>query len=420
MMNITKGQKTIIATLSFGTFLEYFDLMLYVHTSVLLNDMFFPKTSSSSHFFSSIAFCSIFIFRPIGAFILGYIGDNRGRKTVIVLSTSLTAVSCIIIAILPTYNQIGITATIILTLCRFIQSIASVGESVGSEIYLAETIAPPMQYPAVALVTVFSSLGGIVALSIAYLIMSFNFNWRIAFWIGACVAIVGSMVRSNFKETSDFLNKKTHTNSVILENRNNRNKVTAIAFFFIQCAYPACFYFVYMYCADILKYSFGYGTKEVIFQNLIVSVIQIIGFIFFAIMSYKIYPLKIVKVRFYIFCIFIFILPYLLSNLQSGANVLLTQSLIVLFWLGDSPASSIFFKYFSTLKRFTYVSIIFSFSRALMYVGSSFTLVYLIDNFGYWILTIIMIPLAIAFAGSVYYFDKLEKQKNVMNNSLPA
>ena len=46
--NLTKEQKEVVGLLSIGTFLEYFDLMLYVHMAVLLNELFFPKTSSST------------------------------------------------------------------------------------------------------------------------------------------------------------------------------------------------------------------------------------------------------------------------------------------------------------------------------------------------------------------------------------
>lgn len=410
-MSITKEQRTIIATLSFGTFLEYFDLMLYVHTSIILNDLFFPKTSTlNPYFLSSIAFCSVFIFRPIGAIVLGYIGDTVGRKTTIFISTIMTAISCIIIANLPTYDQIGITATVILTLCRLIQGISSVGESVGAEIYLTETMSPPEQYPGVALVTIFAALGGIVALCIACFIVSFNFNWRIAFWIGAGIAIAGSIVRSNFKETADFIDKKTHQyeNDTL---SNNGNKAAALAFFLIQCAYPACFYLVYIHCGDVLKQSFGYTNNEVIYQNLVVSVIQILGFIFLATISYKIHPLKIVKARLIIFLLFIFIVPYLLSHANSPVIILLVQSLVVLFWLGDSPATPIFLKHFSTLKRFTYASLVFAFSRALMYVGSSLSLVYVIENCGYWILSLLMAMISIGFWIGFRYFERLEKSQ---------
>ncbi len=68
---LTKEQKEAIGLLSIGTFLEYFDLMLYVHMAVLLNELFFPKYDPHvMQLLSALAFCSTYLLRPIGALIL--------------------------------------------------------------------------------------------------------------------------------------------------------------------------------------------------------------------------------------------------------------------------------------------------------------------------------------------------------------
>ncbi|WP_338390883.1 MFS transporter [Rickettsia asembonensis] len=58
--------------------------------------------------------CATFIFRPLGALVFGYLGDTYGRKTTVVITTMMMATSCIVMALLPTYNEIGITASIII------------------------------------------------------------------------------------------------------------------------------------------------------------------------------------------------------------------------------------------------------------------------------------------------------------------
>ncbi|MCX7353118.1 MAG: MFS transporter, partial [Proteobacteria bacterium] len=73
--SLTKGQKESIGLLQIGTFLEYFDLMLYVHMAVFLNELFFPKTDPhTAALLSAFAFCSTFVLRPFGALIFGYLG----------------------------------------------------------------------------------------------------------------------------------------------------------------------------------------------------------------------------------------------------------------------------------------------------------------------------------------------------------
>ncbi len=134
--SLTKEQKQAVGLLSVGTFLEYFDLMLYVHMAVFLNELFFPKADPhTTAIYSATASCSTFVFRPIGAVIFGWLGDNMGRKTTVVITTFIMALSCLTMANLPTYAQIGITASWLVTICRIMQGISSVGEAVGAKLY---------------------------------------------------------------------------------------------------------------------------------------------------------------------------------------------------------------------------------------------------------------------------------------------
>jgi MHS family proline/betaine transporter-like MFS transporter len=80
--------------------------------AVLLNELFFPKTDShTSSLLMAFAFCSTYFLRPIGALIFGYIGDHIGRKVTVVITTTMMSFSCLIMANLPTYAQIGVTAS---------------------------------------------------------------------------------------------------------------------------------------------------------------------------------------------------------------------------------------------------------------------------------------------------------------------
>ena len=258
---LTRQQKEAIGLLSIGTFLEYFDLMLYVHMAVLLNELFFPKTDPfTASLLSAFAFCSIFVFRPIGAIIFGYIGDNIGRKATIVITTFLMSISCVILASLPTYAEIGIAATWLITMCRLLQGMSSMGEIVGAEIYLTEITKPPLQYPVVMIIAIASILGGTFALAVASLSTSLGFNWRIAFWIGAGIALIGAVARTTLRETIDFadakrkiklsLNKNKIDTSKLPDNQIYQEKtknLTLLSLFFIQCGWPTCFYITYIH-----------------------------------------------------------------------------------------------------------------------------------------------------------------------------
>src|SRR5471030_2927328 len=95
--SLNREQKEAIGLLQVGTFLEYFDLMLYIHMAVLLNELFFPKTDPhTTSLLAAFAFCSTYVMRPIGALIFGWMGDNLGRKSTIILTTVITSISCVL------------------------------------------------------------------------------------------------------------------------------------------------------------------------------------------------------------------------------------------------------------------------------------------------------------------------------------
>ena len=422
--SLNKEQKEAIGLLSIGTFLEYFDLMLYVHLAVLLNELFFPKTDPhTASLLSAFAFCSTFVFRPFGALIFGWIGDNISRKATVVITTTIMAFSCILMANLPAYSQIGIAASWLITICRILQGISSVGEIVGAELYLTEVTKPPIQYPVVSFIAISSVIGTAVALAVASLVTAFGLNWRIAFWMGAAIAMIGAVARTALRETPEFADakrrikkkyEKANIDQRTLEDdpifNEKADKQTALYLFFVNCAWPACFYFAYIHCGNILKNSFGYSAESVIHHNFIISIIQLLGLLLISFLSYKIYPLKILKVKLIVFSILILFCPYLLNNINVPFYLFLIQSFIVLFAVDTVPAVSIFFRHFPVFKRFTYSSLIYALSRALMYIITSFGIIYLTKYFGHYGLLIVMIPINIGCGFGLNHFENLEKK----------
>ncbi len=374
--------------------------------------------------------CSYFLFnllRPLGALIFGWIGDNIGRKPTVIITTITMAISCVVMANLPTYEQIGSVAIWVVTICRVMQGISSMGEIVGAELYLTEMLHPPIQYASVGLIGVCAILGTLAALGIASLVASHIFNWRMAFWIGAIVALIGLVARTKLRETPEFADakrrikkvlKKTNTDINILQNypllQEKVNKKTAIAFFLLQCALPLCVYFVYIYCGNILKTSFGYTLSEVIHHNFIVCLMEVLITLILCYLSLEVYPLVIMKIILIIFSIFVIFCPYLLNNINYPYQLFLIQFFIVLFGKCINPAIPICLKSFPVLKRFTCASIIFAVSRALMYVISAFGFVYLIEYFGNWGIWFIMIPTIIGFAYGLSHFENLAKPDEII------
>ena len=408
-----------------GTFLEYFDLMLYVHMAVLLNELFFPKTDPhTAALLSAFAFCSTFVLRPFGALIFGYIGDHIGRKTTVILTTMLMSTSCVIMANLPTYAEVGIAAAWVVTICRIAQGLSSMGEIMGAQIYMTEITKPPIQYPAVSLISIAASLGGFAALGIASLVTSIGFNWRIAFWVGAGIAVIGSIARTRLRETPEFIVTMSAKKEEILHDfphdQEKKSKInhdektsikTIVAFFSIYCGHPLCFYMIYMYFNKTLKVDFGYSTSEVIYHNFLLSLSHLPLSIFISFLSYKVYPLLISKVRGYSFLLSVILLPFLITHANNHYHIFSIQVLLLLCTLNDYPSVSIFVKYFPVLKRVTATSFLYASTRAIMYIITTFSLVYLTEWIGHFGLWLVSIPVAIGFIAGIGHFEKLESRK---------
>lgn len=429
---LTKEQKEAVGLLSIGTLLEYFDLMLYIHMAVLLNELFFPKYDSHvMQLLAALAFCSTYLLRPIGALIFGWIGDNMGRKITVIITTTMMAVSCLMMASLPTFAEIGITASWLITICRIVQGMTSMGEKVGAELYLTEYLQPPTRYFGVALIDFGASLGASFALCTAFLVTSYGLNWRYAFYLGAGVSLVGMIARTALRETPDFVNAKlrlknslnqfkdTEANINVDEiieanqihiDKEKINFKTIVGLFSVDCMWPVMFYFAYIHCANILKYSFKYTSEQIIQNNFIVSVVMLINTLLIVLLSKKIHPLIIQKVKLIISSITLFLVPFLLNSAKTGFDILIIQSLVLFFACNASPANSVFFKYFPVFKRFTFASVIYAISRILVYLITSFGLVYLTDYFGNYGISIITIPTIIGFAYGLNHFIKLEKE----------
>jgi MFS family permease len=439
--SLSREQKESIGLLQIGTFLEYFDLMLYVHMAVLLNEIFFPKYDPfTTSIVTAATFCSSFIFRPIGALIFGRIGDKIGRKPTIVITTAMMAVSCIVMANLPTYTQIGITAAWIMMFCRIAQSISSMGEVIGAQIYLTETIQRPARYPVTTFLEVSANLGIVFALGVAFFVTAFGFNWRLAFWMGAIIAIVGAFARIRLRETPEFLEmtrkcmrEETHklnleadaltgTNEGAVCNATWKEPVrgkTLTSYFFISCGWPLCMYIAYFYFNPTLKENFGYSPEDIIRHNLFLTLISSIYCVFLSYLSYILHPLKINKIRGMLFIFLIILLPFLLMRLTSPIQLFLIQALILIVGLNEIPSVPVFMSHFPLYRRFTFASVLWSLSRALMYIITSFGLVFLGSYFGHFGLWVIALPTAYAFLYGINHFKHLERKFRLYNKTIP-
>ena len=198
MAIFTRKEKEVVSILSIGTFLEYFDFYLYLHFATVLNKLFFAATDEfSTYLLTSFAYCSSYVFRPIGALIFGYIGDTYGRKYVIRITLFMMGLSCFGIFMLPTYDDIGVWASVMITLFRAMQGVSTMGEVVGGEIYLSEYLKGRSVFVGLTVILLMCNLGCMAALFGIKLALADYFNFRYLFLFGVCIFGIGYFARRN-------------------------------------------------------------------------------------------------------------------------------------------------------------------------------------------------------------------------------
>src|ERR1700674_1969769 len=123
-----------------GSALEYYDFFIYATAaSLVFPQIFFPSQNPTVAIVASLATYGVgYVARPIGAFFLGHWGDTHGRKTVLIVCMFLMGLSTMAVGLLPTYQQVGVLAPVLLVILRLIQGFAVAGEISGASSMILE------------------------------------------------------------------------------------------------------------------------------------------------------------------------------------------------------------------------------------------------------------------------------------------
>ena len=270
--------KKSITLVLMGNFMEYFDLMLGVHLSIVLNHVFLPQDTGYEHILRPMTFLMPLCMRPIAALVWGYIGDEYGRKIVLITTMMFMSICCIFLTFLPTYAQWGITSTLCFFLIRSIQSIIASGENGSADVYIAEMVPAPRSYFMATIVECTCSLGGLFACLVSSLSLLIDpvMGWKIAFVVGATIAVLGSYARKDLKETTEFLDftyqkenkKKKNDNKEEHKTDNNGEYIFRNIFSEgLVFTYVGMFFYVqFAYLPSILEKKFGWTTSMILLK----------------------------------------------------------------------------------------------------------------------------------------------------------
>ncbi|MFC7404359.1 MFS transporter [Georgenia alba] len=208
--------KTLRRTVSasvIGTIAEYYDFFIYgTAAALVLNDVFFPESDRLVGMLAAFSTYAVgFFARPLGGVVWGHVGDRIGRKRALVFTLLLTGLGTFAVGLMPTYDQIGVWAPIILVLVRLIQGFGVGGEQGGAVLLTAEA-APANRRGFYAS---FVQLGSPVAYLIPTALFAWlmgtmpnedflAWGWRVPFLLSIFVVVIGLYIRLRVPESKTF------------------------------------------------------------------------------------------------------------------------------------------------------------------------------------------------------------------------
>lgn len=195
-----------------GSALEYYDFFIYGTAAALVfNKVFFPASSPATGTLLALATFGVgYVARPVGAFFMGHIGDRFGRKKVLVFTLILMGASTFLVGCLPTYDQAGVFAPILLVVLRLCQGFSASGEQAGANSMTLEH-APARRRAFYTSFTLSGTQAGLIIATAVYLPIAalperqlLSWGWRVPFWLSIVVVAIGYWIRRSLEETPAF------------------------------------------------------------------------------------------------------------------------------------------------------------------------------------------------------------------------
>ena len=207
--HLTKlGRENVISML--GMAIEYYNIFLYGYASSIIIAKFFAQ---SSLLIVILAMLLSYLMGPLGALFFGHIGDKKGRKKILALAIALVSIPSFLISLLPSYDQIGVLASVLFIILRSVQTMAFGGDTIGLATFVLEDA--PAKHR--GLFGGFMATGAAIGVFFASLVVAMfdplgalnsSWRWRIPLCIGIFGIIISIYFYRTFGETETFKHYK--------------------------------------------------------------------------------------------------------------------------------------------------------------------------------------------------------------------
>jgi MFS transporter, MHS family, proline/betaine transporter len=206
-----RSRKAVIAGV-IGNILEWYDFAVYGYLATTISGLFFPSDDKLASLLTTYVVFGIgFVMRPLGSIVFGIYGDRHGRRKALSAVIFLMAISTCAIGLLPTYENAGVLAPILLVACRLLQGLSAGGEWGGSTAYIVE-YAPDGRRGFVGSWQQFSVGAGFLLGSFVATVLTFTLTpatlasvgWRVPFLLGILIGALGAYLRWRLADTPKF------------------------------------------------------------------------------------------------------------------------------------------------------------------------------------------------------------------------
>ncbi|QEU10485.1 MHS family MFS transporter [Paracoccus yeei] len=257
-----------VLTASFiGNFVEWFDYASYGYFATVIAAVFFPEIAPQAALLATFAVFAIsFVIRPLGGIVWGSIGDRIGRKTALSWSILIMSGATTVIALLPSYHQIGMLAPVLLLLVRMVQGFSASGEYAGATSFLAE-YAPPAKRGFYTSMVPASTAAGLLAGSLmSALLFSqldtaqlHGWGWRLPFLLAFPLGLVGLYIRLKLEDTPKFreLEARHHVEATPTRELFTTYRKPIVRAFAVTCLNAVGFYLILSYMPTYLITEMG-------------------------------------------------------------------------------------------------------------------------------------------------------------------
>lgn len=268
-----------------GNMLEWYDWNIYASFATYMAVQLFDNTDPASALLATLATFAVgFVARPFGGFLFGWLADRIGRKHSLMVAVICASVGSLIIAVCPTYAQIGALASVLLLVARLIQGLAHGGELPSAQTYLSEQAPRERRGFWASLIYVSGTLGLILGLVLGLILNTVlskadmaAYGWRIPFLIGAILGIFALWIRNRMEESEVFEADVAHsdvkqTNVFVDALAHWKTGLQVIG---MTCGLTVCYYIWSVAMASIAKSSFKFDDRTAFLVSLIGNIVFI-------------------------------------------------------------------------------------------------------------------------------------------------